>query len=617
MRLSILLLCLLPISGAAQAAEVPNILWITSEDNGPHLGCYGDQYAVTPNLDRLAARGMRYLHASSNAPVCAPARTTIITGVYPPSLGAEHMRSHVPLPANIKMYPQFLREAGYYCTNNSKKDYNVVEPGEVWHLSSGRAHWKSRQADQPFFAIFNHTISHESQIRNAIKDADRIHDPAQARVPAYHPDTPEVRKNWAQYYDRITMMDKLAGNNLRELAEAGLDEDTIIFYYGDHGSGMPRSKRWPYNSGLNVPMIVYFPEKWRHLAPADYEPGGVSDRLVGFVDLAPTVLSIADVKPPQWMQGHAFAGSHQQDEPEYSYGFRGRMDERYDMVRVVRGKQYIYIRNYMPHKPWGQHVSYMFQTQTTQVWHRMFQEGALNAAQARFWQTKPAEELYDLQADPDEVNNLAASPQHQQVLARMRDAQQDWARRIKDVGFLSEWELHQRSQGATPYEMGHDPQRYDLESIMAAANLATSLQADDLPKILALLDDKDPGVRYWGAIGALTQPEAIKTGHDQLLKALQDDSPIVRVTAAEALGRFGSRRDVRAALPVLLKYAAPEEDVFLGIASWNAIDHMDQRARSIREQLQALGDKPLSSASRTSGYAARLKKKTLEDLTRK
>ena len=337
--------------GQARAEQtLPNILWITSEDNGPHLGCYGDTYAVTPNLDRFAKRSLRYTKASSTAPVCAPARTTIISGIYPPATGSEHMRSMTRLPGNFKMYPAYLRQLGYYCTNNSKEDYNLEKVGEVWNGSGRTAHWKSRPDGKPFFAIFNHTISHESQIRNKINPADRIHDPAKVSLPAYHPDTPEVRKDWAQYHDRITMMDKLVGKNLRELEEAGLADDTIVFYYGDHGSGMPRSKRWPYFSGLNVPLIIHVPEKFKHLAPPEYKTGGTSDRLVGFIDLAPTLLSIAGSKAPAHMQGHAFMGQHTAPAQKFSFGFRGRMDERYDMVRTVFDGRHIYIRNYMPHK---------------------------------------------------------------------------------------------------------------------------------------------------------------------------------------------------------------------------------------------------------------------------
>jgi uncharacterized sulfatase len=258
-------------TAAAMAAERPNVLWITSEDNGPHLGCYGDSYATTPNLDRLASKGMIYLRAWSNGPVCAASRTAIISGMYPPSTGSEHMRSQVRMPAGMRMYPQLLREAGYYCTNNSKEDYNLDKPGQVWDESSAKAHWKNRPPGKPFFAIFNHTMTHESQIRSRPYAA--VHDPAKVRVPAYHPDTPEVRQDWAQYYDRLTEMDAAAARNLKELEEAGLAEDTVVFYYGDHGPGMPRCKRWPYNSGLQVPLIVYVPPKFKDLASRDYAAG--------------------------------------------------------------------------------------------------------------------------------------------------------------------------------------------------------------------------------------------------------------------------------------------------------------------------------------------------------
>src|SRR3954454_2861484 len=279
----VILVATLPVT----AADKPNILWVTSEDHSPNMGCYGDKLARTPNVDALAAKGMIFLHAWSCFPVCAPARSTIISGMYPTSTGAQHMRSMVPMPAGTKMFPQFLREAGYYCTNNSKEDYNLEKPGQVWDVSSNKAHWKNRKPGQPFFAVFNLLITHESQIRT--RPHKLVHDPAKAPPPAYHPDTPEVRRDWAQYYDNITEMDKQMAARLKEVEEAGLTGETIVFFYGDHGSGMPRSKRWPYNSGLLVPLLVHFPEKYRSLAAKDYAPGGTSTRLVSFVDLAPTL----------------------------------------------------------------------------------------------------------------------------------------------------------------------------------------------------------------------------------------------------------------------------------------------------------------------------------------
>lgn len=602
------------------AQTKPNILWITCEDIGPHLGCYGDTYADTPNLDRLAAKGMVYLHAWSNAPVCAPARTAIISGMYPPSTGSEHMRSLTRLPAHMKMYPQFLREAGYWCTNNVKEDYNLEKPGQVWDESSRKAHWKNRRTNlgsvpgQPFFAIFNFTVTHESKIRT--RPHQFVHDPAKARVPAYHPDTPEVRLDWAQYYDNITTMDAMAGERLKELDEAALADDTIVFFYGDHGSGMPRSKRWPYDSGLHVPLIVYIPEKLQHLAPKDYEPGRKTDRLVSFVDLAPTLLSLAGVKPPEYMQGHAFMGRYEAPPQPYIYGFRGRMDERYDMVRCVRDKQYVYIRNYMPHLIYGQHVRYMFITPTTQVWKRLYDQGELTPEQSHFWQKKPPEELYDLANDPDEVHNLADTPEHRKILQRMRRAQQDLAVRIRDVGFLPEPEIHSRSQGSSPYEVGHDNRKYPLERIMATAELASSLKADALPELKKAFQDPDSAVRYWAAMGILMRGKtAVELAHKELCTALTDESPSVRIVAAQALGQYGSQADLGKALPVLLELASCEKNsVYVSLMALNAIDYLDGRAASAVEAIKALPTKPKPEDQRPGYGVGPLVEKILADL---
>ena len=595
--------------GQAWAEQtLPNILWITSEDNGPHLGCYGDTYAVTPNLDRLAKRSLRYTKASSTAPVCAPARTTIISGIYPPATGAEHMRSMTRLPGDFKMYPVYLRELGYYCTNNSKEDYNLEKAGEVWNDGGRKAHWKNRPDGKPFFAIFNHTISHESQIRNKIDPANRIHDPAKVRIPAYHPDTPEVRKDWAQYYDRITMMDKLVGKNLREIEEAGLTDDTIVFYYGDHGSGMPRSKRWPYFSGLNVPLIVHVPEKFRHLAPAEYKTGGTSDRLVGFIDLAPTLLSIAGAKAPAQMQGHAFMGQHAAPAQKFSFGFRGRMDERYDMVRTVFDGRHVYIRNYMPHKPYGQYLDYMFQTPTTRVWHDLYHAGKLNAAQSIFWQTKPAEELYDLEADPDEVNNLATSKDHSDVMKRMRRAHRNWAAKVRDVGFLPEAEIYSRAGDDSPYEVGHDNSRYNFNAIFKAANAASRKGKKTTEQLPGLIRSDDSAVRYWAAMGYLIRGKnGVRTGREVLVAALEDKSPSVRIIAAEALGRYGKNLEAKRAAKVLMQYADPAKNgICLSMLALNALDVIGEHANPHREAIAKMARIDPKANPRMRNYANRL-----------
>lgn len=575
-----------PLAPVAAAAERPNIVWITSEDNGPQLGCYGDEYATTPHIDGLAKRGTVYLHAWSNAPVCAPARTTIITGMYPTTLGAQHMRSSVPLPEHIKLYPQYLCEAGYYCTNNRKEDYNVRKPGKVWDDSSGKAHYKNRKEGQPFFAVFNFTTSHESQIRR--RPHEFKHDPAKVRVPAYHPDTPEVRKDWAQYYDKLTEMDKQVGGVLKELEEANLLDDTIIFYYGDHGPGMPRSKRWPYNSGLHVPMVVSIPEKFKHLRSKDYKTGGKSDRLVSFVDLAPTVLSLIGVKPPEHMQGKAFLGEHEAEPRAYLHGFRGRMDERVDMVRCIRDKQYIYIRNYMPHRRYGEHVQYMFITPTTRVWKQMFDEGKLNQAQSHFWKPKPSEELYDLHNDPDEVINLVNSEERHETLVAMRTTSLWTLWRTNDTGFLPEPMLHARTT-STPYALGQDQRAYRLPVITTVAGFATDGETA-LKHIVGFLDDEDAAARYWAALGmTIRGREAVAATRDKLRGLLKDESPSVRIAAAEALARYGDEEDVTPAVKTLVELGnANDHGVFVAILALNSLDAVGDKARPFRDQIAKL-----------------------------
>jgi uncharacterized sulfatase len=594
MRYSLFLIAFwLLLPGTAVVADElrPNILWISSEDHGPHMGCYGDKYASTPHVDKLAARGMIYTRVWSCAPVCAPARTTIISGLYPPSTGAEHMRSMVPFPRDKKMFPQYLHEAGYYCTNNAKEDYNLASPGRVWDDSSGKAHWRNRRPDQPFFAVFNSLKSHESQIRT--RPHKPVHDPALVHVPTYHPDTPEVRRDWAQYYDVVSEADADAGKRLQELDEAGLADDTIVFYWADHGSGMPRSKRWPCDSGLHVPLVVYVPAKYRHLAAPDYKPGGKSDRLISFLDFAPTVLALAGIKPPDWMQGQAFLGRNVQPPPAFINGFRGRMDERYDMVRSATDGRYVYIRNYMPHRIYGQHVDYMFQTPTTRVWKKLHDEGKLTAVQDAFWNTKPPEELYDLQNDADEVNNLAGSPASASVLDKFRRAQRDWALRIADVGFLPEGEIHSRSAGSSPYDMGHDPKKYPLQRIFEAAELAASRDDRAIPKLKEALKDEDSAVRYWAALGLLIRGQSVEvSARDELRSALKDKSPYVRCVAAESLARYGSDADRQASLAELLELGSQEKyGVFVAMAALNALGELGPKAASSRDAIRALSAK--------------------------
>lgn len=608
-----LLLCqsLLISRTTAQTAQ-PNFLWITSEDNGPQLGCYDDAFADSPNIDALAQRGMLYMNCWSNAPVCAPARTTIISGMFPTSLGAQHMRSQVPLPDVAKLYPQVLREAGYYCSNNSKEDYNLETAQDLWNDSSGKAHWRNRKPGQPFFAVFNFTISHESKIRNRPHKA--IHDAQQVTVPPYHPDTPEVRRDWAQYYDRITEMDRQVGQVLEQLREDRLEDNTIVFYYGDHGSGMPRGKRWLYQSGLLVPLIVHVPERFQELVAGQYAAGSRSERLVSFVDLMPTILSLTGKAPAEHLQGRAFLGPFATPEPEYIYGFRDRMDERYDMSRAVRDQRYHYIRNFYPHRPQGAYLDYMFQTPTTQVWKAMFDAGELNDAQSVFWRAKAPEELYDLQNDPYQINNLAGSPEHQAALERLREANRAWMLRVRDVGFMPEGEMLERAGGGAPYDVGHDPARYPLETIYEVADLATRPASPDAAEDLAALLKHqlatDSVVRFWVANGLLIRASA-EQGRSAAVKAARgmttDPSPYVRCIANEVMARFGSSSDRSAAMQALVSAANTRENsTFVAMTALNSLDWCQPTTAEIGDRLSGPPFKSADLPGRYSSYVPRL-----------
>ncbi len=446
----------------------PNLLWISCEDTGCELGCYGDAYARTPYLDELASQGVRYTNAFANAGVCAPARSCIITGMYPTTIGTHQMRCKGVPPVYVKAFSEYLRAAGYYCTNNQKTDYQFDSPPSAWDECHGEAHYANRGPGQPFFAVFNITISHESKIRDREKwMMDRLarikrHDPAKAPVPPYHPDTPVARRDWAQYYDIVTLMDTEAGEILKKLEKDGLAEDTIIWFWGDHGAGMPRSKRWVYDSGIHVPLIIRVPEKYQKLVmpdnPAGPKPGGTCEQLVSFVDFAPTMLSLADVKIPEYMQGKAFLGEQKNEARQYIFAHRDRMDERYDIIRAVRDKRYKYIRNYMPYVTRGQYIEYMDQMPTMGEMRRLYAAGELKGAQLQYFEpTKPIEELYDISRDPHEVNNLADDPHYSDVLQRMRRTHDDWMKETGDVGLIPEPEFDEMKRPGGKWEKTDKP----------------------------------------------------------------------------------------------------------------------------------------------------------------
>lgn len=563
--ISFLLLVFNSVQSQIEHSNQPNILWIVSEDNSPLFGCYGDEFATTPTFDKFAKEGILYENAFANAPVCAPARSTIITGMYPPSMGTQNMRSTYPTPESIRFFPQYLREAGYYTSNNSKEDYNMIKPDGVWDESSKTAHYKNRNEGQPFFAIFNLNVSHESSIHKSIPNEELRHDPAKVTLPPYHPDTPEMRHDWAQYYDKIEDLDGQVAEILQELEDLGLAKNTIVAYYGDHGGVLARSKRYVYESGTRVPMIWRFPKKYENLAPA--KPNTRLDRLISFVDLAPSILSLVGIKVPNYMQGEAFLGPQQKTPREYVHLFRGRMDEKIDMVRAVRDKQFRYIKNYMPHRIYGQYLEYLWRAPSCRSWEEAYKAGECNEAQSVFWEKKPVEELYDVTIDPWEVNNLASDPKYSEVLNRMRTVNKNWMLEIRDTGLMPEGEMSTRNQKLTSFDFTSSSE-YSIKEILEAANIATLREKSKLNQITEFMHHENATIRYWGVTGCLILGDDAKSATVDLEKLLDDDSPDVRITAAEVLCNFGKTEKATSVLIEALK----DENMMVRVHALNSIE---------------------------------------------
>lgn len=409
----------------------PNVLWISIEDTSPRFGCYGDKVARTPNIDRLAAGGCRYPNAFSTAGVCAPSRAAIITGMYQSAIGAQHMRTrhtneHAPTlptpydavpPHYVKCFPEYLRAAGYFCTNNLKTDYQFAPPLTAWDELGSEAHWRNRPEGTPFFAVFNPTVTHESGMWPE-KRPEITTDPNAVDVPPYLPDTPKTRTAIARLYDNLEEADQRVGELLDQLEKDGLADNTIVMLWSDHGAGLPRGKRWPYDAGIHIPLIV----RW----PGELEAGSETDQLVSLVDLGPTVLSLCGVDVPAHMQGQPFLGS-EKAERDYIYALRDRYDESYDMMRAVRDKRFKYIRNYHPENPYLLWIPYRNRHPILEEMWRLHLADELEGPQKIMFQNqRPVDELYDTEKDPFEIHNLAHDPAYADTLVTMQMALDDW-----------------------------------------------------------------------------------------------------------------------------------------------------------------------------------------------
>ena len=601
--------------GAAHATapppSQPNILWITVEDMSPSLGCYGDAYAATPNIDRLAAESVRYTNVFATAPVCSPVRSCMITGVPASSLGTTNLRSQMPIPAKMTGFPSYLRKAGYYCTNNVKTDYNTSNAAAIikasWDECSNKAHWRGRKASQKFFAIFNDMVTHQSRtmvwpyakFRTDIGDklpANLRHDPAKAPLPPYYPDTPITRRTVARYYDCISTMDQNVGRILKELADEGLADDTIVFFYSDHGAGLPRHKRLLLDSGMHVPLIIRFPKKYQHLAPA--APGKTVDRLLSFVDFPPTVLGLACLPVPDYMQGKAFLGPNAAEPRKYVYGARDRVDEAFDLARSVRDKNWLYIRNFMPHLSYNQPSWYSDQGEIRNEITRLAAEGKLKTPAQKHYAgpTRASEELYDTANDPHQINNLAASPEDKQRKAKMRKLLRKWMLDTRDLGLLPELDMASRAGKSAPYDMARSDKAYPLEAILDAAELVGA-GPDAIGGQTRLLAHADSAVRYWAAVGLRALGAEARSARAALTKALGDESPAVRIEAAWALVGMGKSTDK--ALGLLQRELLGKD----GRAALRAARALQMLGPKARPALDAM-TKALAAARKGRGDAA-------------
>lgn len=571
-----------PVTGAR-----PNILWIVSEDNNPYVGAYGDKLAHTPTIDGLARKGLLFRNVYSNAPVCAPSRFGILTGVYPESCApANQMRAVAHLPGEFRTYPELLRQAGYYCTNNTKTDYNCdVDPAAIWDIEGHEGHWRKRPANTPFMAVFNYETTHEMQLFHVTQG--RV-TPDMVTIPPYLPDTPGIRQDYASYYNLMEKVDGQLAARLAELAADGLADDTIVFHYSDNGGVLPRSKRYCYDEGLRCEMAVYVPPKWRHLMPA--APGSEIHTPVSFIDLAPTVLALAGATQPAQMRGRAFLGRHVVPNT-LAFGMRNRMDERYDFQRTVTDGRWRYIRNYMPHRPWGQHQAFEWLAKGYQDWESAHRAGTLNPVQDRFFHTKPYEELYDLKADPYQIANLVGSAPAAGTLARLRQALDAQIVAIHDNGFIPE------GMAGEGYVPSRNAALYPLAQVMALAGGAAGGTAS-VEHLGQMLTHPVAVMRYWAATGLLIKGASARSAQTALSHALLNDpSDHVRVVVAETLVRLGQNDPAVARLTALadqtaiwqVQLQALNALTFIGEAAHPALPTIQRAADSEQEYVRNAG----------------------------
>ena len=558
-----IIVMLVGIAAVAPAAR-PNILWIISEDNSKHyLRHFDPDGAPTPQIEALAAHGVTFDRAFSNSPVCSVARTTLISGCYGPRIGTQFHRrlQFASMPSGIKMFPAYLRAAGYYTTNNAKEDYNATKSDDVWHASSRRASWQNRpNRSTPFFHVQSHPVSHESSLhfpRQALDSKTRT-DRSTVSLQPYFPDTPIFRYTRARYHDRIMAVDQVVGETMDQLRAAGELENTFVFYFGDHGGVLPRSKGYLFESGLHVPLVIRIPDNFKRLV--DRRPGSRSSGFVEFADFGATALALAGLETPPGMDGTPFLGASvtaaQVDSRQEAFGYADRFDEKYDLVRCLRLGRYKYVRNFEPFYPDGMQNNYRYKSLAYQEWRQLHAAGELNAIQRQFFESKPAEALYDLQADPHETRNLAGDPKHAKRLADLRHRLIQRMKAMPDLSLIPEASLV--DQMKDPVGFGQQ-NRERIARLIDTVNLAVRPFVESAPRLKTALADDDPLVRYWAIVAGSSFGPQAKSLLPMIERSLHDGESLVAMRAVEFVAIAG-QQDPRPALYNAFQQASNEPE---------------------------------------------------------
>lgn len=568
----------------------PNILVILTEDLSPHSATYGDSLSPMKSVDEIAKDALIFENAFCAAPVCAPSRFSMITGIEPASCApAQNHAADGIVPKNIKLLTHPLKETGYYCCNYSKADYNFqADMPELWDDFSLDAHWRNREEGQPFFAFFNLTQTHESSL---FRDEVTIVKPEEIELPPYLPDTQAIREDFARHYTAMDRSEKAIRKLLDELAADGLSDSTVIMQISDHGGTTPRSKRFIYDSGNKVPLIIKIPKNLTGERSWP-EPGRISTA-VSLIDFAPTICDIAGTEKPETMIGSSLLGILPSDQERMVFTGRDRMDENFDLIRTARTSKYLYIRNYFPNRPWLVHQAFAWQARGYQSWEEEHLAGRTNEIQERYFGEKPAEEFYDNFSDPHQINNLVDSHEHQELIVKYRDELDRRTISIFDNGFIPEGSSIQGLINS------RDPKLYPIADVLNLANLTLKKDPNNIPAFVSALSSEHEVMRFWAAQGLLTLKGHSKPAESEVILGLSDTSDNVKAVLAELAVILGHRTKALAVFRELLSADKPFEILLRALT---ALVWLEDLPIELLDDCKKLSTALKSEAKSTSGY---------------